>query len=116
MVPKKPKPSPCGPSTVTPVAIPPKTPPEVRFLIEKLLGTLDDIQMPSLTEAQIHDLKALAHFTVAAFHISYMPDNQHRQTIIQRAVPLIAALVKENETARQRMGTIETTKPDETKH
>ena len=77
---------------------------------------LDGVNMPSLTEAQQHDLKALAHFVVAAFHISHMPDNQHRQTIVERAVPLIAALVRDNEAARKGVGTAGTIRPGETKH
>ena len=117
MGPRKPKPSPCGPSTTTPIAIPPKAPAELRDLIGKLLTALQDVQLPPpLTEAHLHDLKALAHFTVAAFHLSHMPDNQHRQTVIQRAVPLIAALVRDNEAARKGMGTVEMIRPGETKH
>ena len=99
-----------------PIAVPPKAPPELRSLIGKLLTALQDVQGPPLTEAQHHDLKALAHFTVAAFYLSQMPDNQHRQIVIQRAVPLIAALVRDNEAARKGIGTAETTRPGETKH
>ena len=107
------------PTTSFPMAGPPKAPPGVRPLAAKLLTLLEPIRSQDNSPkgaAGLHEEKALALFTVAAFYVSQMPDDEHRRIIIERSVPLLESLVRANENARRGLGTAAMIRPGETKH
>ena len=107
------------PTTGYPIAAPPKAPPGVRELVGKLLTLFEPVrpkdETPKAT-VELHEEKALALLTCAAFYVSQMPNNEHRRRIIERAVPLLKALVRDNENARRGVGTAEMIRPGATKH
>ncbi len=107
------------PTTSFPMAAPPKAPPGVRPLAAKVLTLLEPIRSQDNSPkvaAELHEEKALALFTVAAFYVSQMPDDEHRRIIIERSVPLLEALVRTNENARRGLRTAAMIRPGETKH
>ncbi len=107
------------PTTGFPIATPPKAPAGVRELAAKLLTLLEPIRPKAESQSaaeELHEKKALALCTVAAFYVSQMPDDEHRRVIIERAIPLLAALVKDNEKARRGVGTAEMIRSGATKH
>ena len=102
-----------------PMAFPLRATELIRRVAEKLLTVLVPFtpknESPGVAAA-IHEQIALALFTVAAFHISHMPSDVRRQTILDRMVPLLKVLVRDNEAAREGKGTAATMSPDATKH
>ncbi len=104
---KKHKPSKAHAQTF-PIAVPPNAPKPVRDIMLKLMTelitfrSLDDSEEAA---AQLHGYKALALITVAAFHISHMPDDAERQSLLEKTLPLMNALVRDNEKARRGLGT-----------
>ena len=107
------------PSDMGVMAGPPKAPKEVMEMVGKLLTALESFVPKDDSDKTIvglHENKALASFTVAAFHISHMPDDEYRRIILQRSVPLLMALVRDNEKLRRGAGPKISLPPGSTRH
>ncbi len=102
-----------------PIAGPPNAPKLVRDMAAQVLTKLDTFrpQVDSAeAAAQVHAQKALALITVAAFHISHMPDDEKRRSMLEKTPPLLNALVRDNERARRGLGTPASIPPGSTTH
>ena len=107
------------PTTTFPMAAPPHATPATRDLTAKLIKLLEPVKpedKSSKALAEMHEAKALALWTVAAFYLSQIPGDEYRQTLLDRADRLLRALVRDNDAARRGLGTAETIRPGATKH
>jgi hypothetical protein len=95
------------------VAAPPNAPEGFDELLAAVLAALEGYRPEGETKKKLDRLnakKALALLAAAAYHLSRLPDDAFRQSILLEAAALLDALVRENEA---RHGAAEPPAPDE---